>query len=278
MEQGKIQKNPVQQFRSVLESPVVQQQFENALNENASLFVASLIDVVSNDRSLQQCHPNDLIREALKAATLRLPINKGLGFAWLVPFKEKGTLKPQFQIGYKGYIQLAQRTAQYRYINADVVLEGELKKADKLTGEIDLSGDPISDKVIGYFAHIETVYGFRKTLYWTKTQIADHAKRYSKSYGANVSPWKSNFDEMAIKTVINSLLKRYGVLSVDMLGAFQNDNDERTPEAQAGDEIKNLANTKEIGFEEEKPAVPEGVDPHTGEVIGDAAQVDEPGY
>lgn len=278
MGQEKIQKNPVQQFRSVLESPVVQQQFQNALKENTPLFVASLIDVVSNDRVLQQCHPNDLIREALKAATLKLPINKGLGFAWLVPFKEKGTPKPQFQIGYKGYIQLAQRTAQYRYINADVVYDGDLKKADKLTGEIDLSGDPISDKVIGYFAHIETVNGFRKTLYWTKAQVEAHAKRYSKSYGTGFSPWKSNFDEMALKTVINALLKRYGILSVDMLGALQNDNDERTPEAQADDEIKNLANAEEIGFEEQKEQVPEGVDPKTGEVTDPSQKIDDPGY
>ena len=276
MGQEKMQKNPVQQFRSVLESPVVQQQFRNALKENAPLFVASLIDVVGNDKVLQQCLPNDLVREALKAATLRLPINKGLGFAWLVPFKEKGSPKPQFQIGYKGYIQLAQRTAQYRCINADVVYEGELKKADKLTGEIDLSGDPASDKVIGYFAHIETVNGFRKTLYWSSAQVESHAKRYSKSYGTGFSPWKSNFDEMALKTVINALLKRYGILSVDMLGALQNDYDERTPEARAGDEIGNLANAEKIGFEEEKQQVPEEVNPATGEVKEAAA--DEPGY
>ncbi len=95
------QQNAVQRFRTVLEDPIVQEQFKNALEENAPLFVASLVDVVSNDKILQECSPKDLIREAFKAATLKLPINKGLGFAWIVPFREKGVPKPQMQIGYK---------------------------------------------------------------------------------------------------------------------------------------------------------------------------------
>jgi len=242
------QQNAVQRFRTVLEDPIVQEQFKNALEENAPLFVASLIDVVSNDKVLQECSPKDLIREAFKAATLKLPINKGLGFAWIVPFREKGVPKPQMQIGYKGYIQLAQRTAQYRYINADIVYEGELKKADKLTGEIDLNGEATGDKVIGYFSHIETTNGFRKTLYMSKAQVESHAKRYSKSFGQGYSPWKTNFDEMAMKTVINALLKRYGILSVEMLGAFQGDDDQRTPEAKAQDDITNFANSESAGF------------------------------
>ncbi|NTV02463.1 MAG: recombinase [Chlorobiaceae bacterium] len=255
------QMTPVQKFRSVLENSVVQEQFRNALAENAPLFTTSLIDVVSNDKVLAECHPTDLIREALKAATLKLPINKALGFAWLVPFRDKGVPKPQFQIGYKGYIQLAQRTAQYRYINADMVFEGELKRSNKLTGEIDLSGEATSDRVIGYFAHIETVNGFRKTIYMNKTQVEAHAKRYSKSYSQNFSPWKSNFDEMALKTVTTALLKRYGILSVDMLGAFQGDSDERTAEAKADDEISAFANSSSIGF-----TTAEVVDEQTGEV------------
>lgn len=250
IQKQQTQLTPTQRLRSVLDSPVVQEQFRNALQESAPLFVASLIDVVSNDKMLAACNPNDIIREALKAATLKLPINKGLGFAWLVPFKEKGVPKPQFQIGYRGYIQLALRTAQYRYINADVLLEGELKKSDKLTGEIDLTGEASSDKVVGYFAHLETINGYRKTLYMTMKQVEAHAKRYSKSYGTNFSPWKSDFDKMALKTVITLLLKRYGILSVDMLGAFDSDSDERTGEAKAGDDIAAFANTEEIGFTE----------------------------
>lgn len=255
----KPQQNAVQRFRSVLEDPIVQEQFKNALEENAPLFVASLIDVVSNDKVLQECSPKDLIREAFKAATLKLPINKGLGFAWIVPFREKGVPKPQMQIGYKGYIQLAQRTAQYRYINADIVYEGELKKADKLTGEIDLNGEATGDKVIGYFSHIETTNGFRKTLYMSKAQVESHAKRYSKSFSQGFSPWKTNFDEMAMKTVINALLKRYGILSVEMLGAFQGDDDQRTPEAKAQDDITNFANSESAGFSDA-----EIIEPATG--------------
>jgi recombination protein RecT len=250
IQKQQTQVTSTQRLRSVLDSPVVQEQFKNALADNTPLFVASLIDVVSSDKSLAACQPNDLIREALKAATLKLPINKGLGFAWLVPFKEKGVPKPQMQIGYKGYIQLAQRTAQYRYINADIVYEGELKKADKLTGEIDLGGDASSDKVVGYFAHIETVNGFRKTLYWRTQEVVDHAKRYSKSYSQSFSPWKTDFDKMALKSVLAALLKRYGILSVEMLGAITGDDDERTSEAKAEDDIAAFANTEEIGFTE----------------------------
>lgn len=237
---------PVQKLKAIIGTDSVQEQFKNALDKGAPLFVASLIDIYSNDKYLQKCSPQAVIMEALKAATLKLPINKNLGFAYIVPYGNE----PQFQLGYKGYIQLAQRTGQYKYINADVVYEGEFKGHNKITGELDLSGEATSDNVIGYFAYIETVNGFKKTVYWTKEKITAHAKRYSKSYHKSNSAWQTNFDEMALKTMLRNILSKYGVMSVEMMSAFTADTaDERTPEAKAQDEINANANSEFIDIE-----------------------------
>ena len=125
----------------------------------------------------------------------------------------------------KGYIQLCMRTGAYRYINADVVYEGELVKHDKLTGEIEI--DPaqrISDKKIGYFAFIETLNGFRKTLFMTIEEVTKHAEQYSKSYGNKNSVWATDFDAMALKTCLRLLLSKYGVMSVEMQRAYIEDS------------------------------------------------------
>ncbi len=248
---------PVQKLKNIISVDSVQEQFRNALQDGAPLFIASLIDIYGNDTYLQNCKPQAVIMEALKAATLKLPINKSLGFAYIVPYKNKGVSEPQFQIGYKGYIQLAMRTGQYRYINADVVYEGELKSHNKITGELDLSGEATSFEVIGYFAYIETVNGFKKSIYWTKEKVEAHAKRYSKSYNSSNSAWKTNFEEMALKTLLRHLLSKYGVMSVDMVNAFTSDADERTVEARVADEISENANNEVIDIESEPEPVPE---------------------
>lgn len=233
----------IEKLKVTINMPTVQEQFKNCLADNAPLFVASLIDLYGSDTYLQQCDPSEVIREALKAATMKLPINKNLGFAYIVPFKSKGIQHPQMQIGYRGLIQLAMRTGQYKTINADVIYEGELKSSDKLTGEIDITGQRKSEKVIGYFAHIETINGFSKTIYGTKEDIEAHAKKFSKSYNSASSPWKTSFDAMATKTLLRGLLGKYGIMSIEMAGALAHDNDERgpdddaIPEPNAGDVI-----------------------------------------
>lgn len=252
----------VKRLKAIISTESVQEQFKNALKDGAPLFIASLIDIYGNDTYLQNCEPQAVIMEALKAATLKLPINKSLGFAYIVPYKNKGVQEPQFQIGYKGYIQLAMRTGQYKYINADVVCEGELKGHNKLTGEVDLSGDPKSDSIIGYFAYIETVNGFRKPLYWSKDKVLAHAKRYSKSFSRDTSAWKTNFDEMALKTMLRNLLSKYGVMSVEMMNAFSSDTgDERSCEAKVEDEIKGNANGDIIDVEGKVADEDEAPDP-----------------
>lgn len=235
---------PIERLKVALKAESVQEQFQNALAENRGQFIASLIDIYATDRTLQECPPNLVILEALKAATLKLPINRSLGFAWIVPYKGK----PQMQIGYKGYVQLAQRTGQYRYINADVVYEGELVSADKLTGEIDLSGERKSDNVVGYFAHIETVNGFRKTSYWSKDQVLAHAKRFSRAFGSKDAPWQTSFDAMALKTVISSLLRTYGLLSTEMMNAIAADRD-LEDESSFAQEAAEKANSQVIDVE-----------------------------
>lgn len=248
----------VELLKGIISAPSVQEQFKNALRDNSDVFTASIIDLYNSDKNLQACEPKQVIMEALKAATLKLPINKALGFAYIVPYNESYQeggqwLKrqvPQMQIGYKGLIQLAMRTGQYRTINADVVFEGELRTVNKLTGEIDFSGEKKSDKVIGYFAHIELLNGFSKTLYMSLERVTAHASKYSKSFNNNKTPWKTEFDSMAIKTVLRNLLSRYGYLSIEMIGAIDKDIESDNVEDQVTNTIHQNANKQEMKFEE----------------------------
>jgi len=218
---------PIDKLKNILAAQSVQEQFQSVLKENAGAFVASIIDLYNTDRTLQMCDPKNVVMEALKAASLKLPINKQLGFAWIVPYRDSktGQYIPTFQLGYKGYVQLCMRTGAYRYINADVIYEGELVKHDKLTGEIEI--DPskrTSDKKIGYFAFIETLNGFRKTLFMTVEEVTKHAQQYSKSYGSKNSVWATDFDAMALKTCLRLLLSKYGIMSVEMQRAYIEDS------------------------------------------------------
>jgi len=228
---------PIDKLKNILAAQSVQEQFKAVLAENAGAFVASIIDLYNTDKTLQLCDPKNVVMEALKAASLKLPINKQLGFAWIVPYRDgkTGQYIPTFQLGYKGYIQLCMRTGAYRYINADVVYEGELVKHDKLTGEIEI--DPTkrtSDKKIGYFAFIETLNGFRKTLYMTVEEVTKHAQQFSKSFNSKNSVWASDFDAMALKTCLRLLLSKYGVMSVEMQRAYIEDSADTVALADEG--------------------------------------------
>ncbi|MCK9597470.1 MAG: recombinase RecT [Sphaerochaeta sp.] len=216
-------------LKKALSAESVREQFNNALKENSGSFVASIIDLVGSDRNLQQCEPGLVIMECLKAATLKLPINKQLGQAWVVPYKrgKDGPSIPQFQIGYKGYIQLAMRTGQYKSLNAGTIFEGIEVNEDLLTGKITLTGKAKSEKIQGYFSFMELTNGFQKTVYMSAAEVLAHAKRFSRSYGASGSAWSSDFDAMAIKTVLLKLLRTYGVLSIEMAKVLSsNDEDD----------------------------------------------------
>ncbi len=209
--------SPANIMRGILDSNATKKLLQDSLKENAGAFAASVLDLYNSDRCLQRCEPKQVFAECLKAVSLKLPINKQLGFAYVIPYGNSA----QFQLGYKGMIQLCMRTGAYKYINAGAVYEGEFKGEDKLTGEIDISGEKTSDTIIGYFAYIETLNGFKKSLYWSKEKLVAHAKKYSKSYNASNSVWKSDFDAMAIKTVLRNLLSHYGYMSVEMATAFE---------------------------------------------------------
>lgn len=243
-------------LKKVLSEDSVSSQFRNALGTNSTSFAASLIELYSNDTALRDCDVNMLVKEALKAAVLKLPITKSLGFAYIVPYSNSvknpdgswsKVLTPTFIPGYKGIIQLAMRTGQYRTINADVVYDGEIKTVNKLTGEIKFDGERKSDKVVGYFAYFELLNGFSKTLYMTVENVAKHAKRYSpvlkkandvttltltelanKETNAKAVGWLGNFEEMAIKTCLRGLLSTYGYLSVEMIGVLNSENESET--------------------------------------------------
>lgn len=287
-------------LKSMLNAPSVVEQFQNALAKNAPTFIASVIDLYNGDNKLQLCEPKQVVMEALKAAVLHLPINKSLGFAYIIPFQnskkdDKGNwikvYEPVFQMGYKGFIQLAMRTGQYRTINADVVYEGELRKANKLTGEIAFDGEKKSDKVVGYFCYFELLNGFSKTLYMTVEQMAEHAKRYSKGLKKEttveslinlsnlpVAPdsktvgWMGNFHGMAVKTVIRNLLGKYGYLSVEMQQAIVNDTKGDTAENHDSLVHENgnaqVFDATDVQYE----------DVSTGTATPQAAPVDDPGY
>lgn len=300
---NEVVKSGMTELKAMLNAESVQQQFKNALGEHKDLFAASLIDLYSADAQLQQCKPADLIKEALKAATLKLPLNRALGFAYVVVYNNSvknadGTWTkvptPTFVPGYKGYIQLAMRTGQYRTINADVVYEGELRKKDKLSGEIALDGEKKSDKIIGYFCHFTLVNTFSKTLYMSVEDMAEYALRYAPSFSGKNKPtkealiaaaqknepskqvgWSGNFNDMAIKTVIRRLLGKYGYLSVEMQSVMAQDTDEA--QSSRNDAIMTGANSQkiqEVDYEE--------VDTETGEVKTDAeakpAAEEGPGY
>lgn len=207
-------------MKGLLSSPAVMKRFEEVLGKRASQFTASILSLYSSENTLQKADPMSVISSAMVAATLDLPVDKNLGYAWIVPYKGRA----QFQLGYKGYIQLALRTGQYKSINCIPVHEGELQKWNPLTEEIDIDFEKReSESVIGYAAYFELLNGFRKTVYWTKAQVEKHKKKFSKSdFG-----WGKDWDAMALKTVLKSMLSKWGILSVEMQKAVIEDNEER---------------------------------------------------
>lgn len=251
---------PMDAFKAVLNEGTIRAQIKNSLKEKSGAFMSSMIDLYNGDTMLQNCDPRAVALECIKAASLDLPINKSLGFAYVVPYKNK----PTFTIGYKGLIQLAQRSGHYKYINADVVYEGELKGKNKLSGMIDLSGEKISDKVIGYFAYFQLLNGAEKTLYMSKADAEALRDRYSPSAKSNYSPWKTDFDKMAIKTCLRRLISTYGIMSTDLQTAVMDDV-----------EAKENANTVQVQVPPQMQqsdvidVTPVEADPVTGEILDD---------
>lgn len=211
----------------------VQQRIEKLLGERAGQFTTSLVTAVNNSYMLQKCEPETVLSAALTAASMDLPINPNLGFAALVPYKDgrSGKYLCQFQIMWKGFVQLAQRSGRYKTISAIPVYAGQLKANDPLRGIVfDWSIKPKKDaEPIGYASYFELLNGFEKTLYMTKHQVDDHGKKYSQSYKSDIakkehkSLWSTDFDTMALKTVVKLLISKFGPMSTNIEKALEND-------------------------------------------------------
>lgn len=223
----------LKRFNACIASEQTQNYLQQVLHERKSSFVNNITALVSNSANLQECVPMSLVYAGLKATALDLPLDPNLGFAYVIPFKnnKKGVTEAQFQIGYKGFIQLAIRSGQFLLINVTDIREGELKGEDILTGEMSFSRVPDreSKPIVGYAAFFKLTNGFSKTMYMTVGEVKAHAGRYSQTYSSKneyirkASKWATDFDAMAKKTVLKLLLSKYAPLSVEMQNAIQND-------------------------------------------------------
>ncbi len=226
-----------QALRSVLNSPGVKTKFEEMLGKRASSFLSSVISAVSTNKMLSESDPNSVIAAAAVAASLDLPINASLGFAHIVPYNKKVNGQfvsvAQFQMGWKGFVQLALRSGQYQKINVIPVKEGQIKKRNSFTGEMDFQEESTGPKVVGYLLYFRLLNGYETYFYMTSAECEAHGKKYSQSFKKGYGLWVDNFEAMALKTVVKLGLSKYGLLSVEMQKAVETDqaviNDDGSP-------------------------------------------------
>lgn len=195
--------------------------------KNMATFKSSLVQLVRQNDMLMGADPSTILSAAMMAATLNLPINNNLGFAYIVPFKNtrKGRVEAQFQIGWKGFVQLAIRTGEFKNMAVSKVYSDQLVSENPLTGyEFDWSKKPADDELpIGYVAYFRLLSGFEATNYMNRAEVEAHAKRYSKSYRQNKGQWVNDFDAMALKTSIKLLLSKFAPMSIEMQRAIESD-------------------------------------------------------
>ena len=274
--------NNLPAIRKTVMSPNMQAVIAQRIGDKSAMFNTSILDLFTDNPTLQECDPNAVITQALKAAALDLPISNVLGFAYVLPYKAKGgRTEPKLQMGYKGFIQLAIRTGLYKHLNADAVYQGEEILVDKIRGTMEITGQPESSNVVGYFAFMELTNGFEKAIFWTVEQVTAHAKKYSKSFNFSSSPWKSDFDAMAKKTLLKSLISKYGPLSIEMTSALSSDaGDFQAQDHEVTQEIEAHANQEPIDITPE-PAPGNEPKPETPAPAPDGSQhepVDGPDF
>lgn len=217
-------------LKTFFKSANIQNKIKELVGKNAATFATSVMQIANSNAMLKTADPMSIFNAACMAATLNLPLQNGLGFAYIVPFrnnKEKKT-EAQFQIGYKGFIQLAQRSGQFKRLVALPVYKKQLIKKDFINGfEFDWEQEPEEGELpIGYYAYFKLVNEFSAELYMTHEEINAHAKKYSQTYRTYLdkkakgqwaqSVWAENFEAMALKTVIKLLLSKQAPLSVEM--------------------------------------------------------------
>lgn len=238
--------NQLTPLKNLMASDLVKQKLQEVLGQKAQGFSASVIQIASSNKLLAKAEPATLLNAAITAAVLELPINQNLGYAWIVPYKGQA----QFQMGYKGFVQLALRTNEYKSIGCTPVYENQYISFDPLTEELEYNKVTGEGEVVGYTAYFRLLNGFEKRIFWTSDEVRKHAKRFSKAFGSG--PWKTDFEAMATKTVLKSLLSKWGILSIEMQKAVEADQAVQTEEGQfeyvdndGGMDIGHIEETKE---------------------------------
>lgn len=263
-------------LKGMLEMPAYKNKFNEMLGKKAAGFMSSIIAVTNNNKYLAKANPATVIGAAAQAAMLDLPINQSLGFAYIVPYGNEA----QFQLGYKGYIQLAQRSGQYVDIGAKTVYEGELEYENRLLDKFKF-GERTGDKVIGYLAYFRLTNGFEKMLFMELDEMIAHAKKYSKNYKGGTDKWGlTDFNTMAEKTVLKRLLSKYGPLSIEsvqMSQALSNDGSVISMNKDGEFDVDFDGETIDAEYEEHAAGEHGGdtynvageiIDANTGEVVG----------
>jgi len=235
-------------FKSLLSQESVKAKFAEILKDKAAGFTANLAVMVNNSAALQNLKHSSIISAAVVSASLDLPLDPNLGFAAIVPYGDKA----QFQIMYKGLIQLAMRSGQYKTIGVTEIYEGELISENRLTGEyvFDFTAKT-SDKVIGFAAYFSLLNGFEKTVYWPSSQVEGHGKRFSQTYKKGYGLWKDDFNSMGKKTVLKSLISKWGILSIEMQRAVKFDQGVITNTET--EEIEYVDASEDQSFDTEQP-------------------------
>lgn len=232
---NQTQITPYNRLKEMLKTDNVQDQIKTALGARAGQFTASILTAVNADSKLRNCDPSTIVVSAMKAAALDLPIEPALGFAYLVPYKNQAT----FMVGWRGLVQMALRTGQYKHLNVTEVFQGEIIEENRITGEASIAGQRTGDDVIAYIGYLELVTGFRAFVVMTVEEIHDHARKHSKTYTYDSSPWKQFPKAMERKTVYRRLLSTYGVMTgslAEVVGEERAESDNTPGDLVQGDE------------------------------------------
>lgn len=216
------QQNTPLSIKGIFTAESTKKRFEELLGKKASGFISSVLQISNNNTLLANADPKTILNAAVTAAALDLPINQNLGFSWIVPYKGQA----QFQMGWKGYVQLALRTGQYTNINVIEVYQNQFKSFNTLTEELDADFSKEAEgEPIGYVCYFKLINGFSKTVYWSKEKVIKHASKYSQTFGKMTkynkpihSPWNDpdQFPEMAKKTVLKNTISKWGIMSIEM--------------------------------------------------------------
>ena len=220
-------------LKALVNADVTKKKFQEMLGNKAVGFLTSLINTTNGNAQLQQADPNSILKAGAIAATLDLPIDPNLGFAYIVPYKKKykdeignwhEKNEAQFQMGYKGFVQLAIRTGQYKRINVAVLYEGQFESYDPITDELKYNlENRLSDEITHYVAYFQTINGFEKYNIMSKEEVEQHGMKFSKTFKKEKSTWQTDFNAMAKKTVLKLLLSKFGILSIEMQTALKTD-------------------------------------------------------